>query len=249
MIANSSPPSRATVSPARVTTLSRWRDGHEQLVALGVAQPVVDGLEVVEVQEQDGRRAASAAGAGQGVTQPVQEQEAVLEAGQDVVERLVAELLLEGLALRDVAVVDDHAADGGIVEEVLGDRLERPPRVVGVAGPELRPGLRATHGRDVGQPAFHGSRDRRDGCRRRSAGRPAPRHDGRGSARRPGSRSGSGRPRRARRHRPMRSGRATGSAPPCAACRRAGVVRSWPAPGGGGSDRRGPAMRRRTRAR
>ena len=33
-------------------------DGHEQLVALGVAEPVVDGLEVVEVQEQDRGRSA-----------------------------------------------------------------------------------------------------------------------------------------------------------------------------------------------
>ncbi len=142
MIANSSPPSRATVSPARVTALSRSADGHEQPVALGVTEAIVHGLEVVEVEKEDRRRLASAAGPRESVTEAVQEQEAVLQPGQHVVERLVPELLLEDLALRDVAVVDDDTADGRIVEQVLGDRLERPPRVVGMTGPEFDPRLR-----------------------------------------------------------------------------------------------------------
>ena len=47
-------------------------------------------------------------------------------------ERLVFQSLLEILALGDVAVVDDDAVDRGIVQEILGDRFERPPRAVGI---------------------------------------------------------------------------------------------------------------------
>ena len=131
-------------------------DGHEQPVALRVAEPIVHRLEVVEVEEEDRGRSAAAACPREGVTEPVQEEEAVLQAGQHVVERLVTELLLEGLSLGDVPVVDDHTADGRIVEQVLGDRLEGPPRVVGVAGTEFDPGLGSARRRNVGQPAFHG---------------------------------------------------------------------------------------------
>ena len=54
--ANSSPPSRAAVSPGRRTSASRSDDRAQQLVAAGVAEAVVDGLEVVEVEEQDRER-------------------------------------------------------------------------------------------------------------------------------------------------------------------------------------------------
>ena len=56
--ANSSPPSRATVSPCADTQVrSRPRHLHQQLVAAGVAQAVVDLLEPVQVEEQHGDRA------------------------------------------------------------------------------------------------------------------------------------------------------------------------------------------------
>ena len=89
----------------------------------------------------------------------------------DVVERLVAKLLLERLALGDVAVVDDDAADGRVVEQVLGDRLERSPGAVGVAGPELDRHLGAARGRDVGQRRGQRWRDRLGGRPRSPAGR------------------------------------------------------------------------------
>ena len=50
--ANSSPPKRATVSPGRsACSILRATDG-EELVAGGVAEAVVDDLELVEVQEE-----------------------------------------------------------------------------------------------------------------------------------------------------------------------------------------------------
>ena len=52
--ANSSPPSRATRSPSRTEPRDPLGDRDEQGVAGGVAERVVDDLEVVEVEEEDG---------------------------------------------------------------------------------------------------------------------------------------------------------------------------------------------------
>jgi hypothetical protein len=58
-------------------------------VADGVAVQVVDGLEAVEVDEEDGQGAVVAATDGQGLVDPVVEQGPVGEAGEGVVEGLV----------------------------------------------------------------------------------------------------------------------------------------------------------------
>ena len=65
----------------------------EQLVARGVAERVVDVLEHVEVDEEDRRLGLRARGAGEGVLEPVHEQQAVRQAGERVVERLVDRVL------------------------------------------------------------------------------------------------------------------------------------------------------------
>ena len=52
------------------------------------------------------------------------EQRAVGEPGHGVVERLVRELRLEGLALADVAGVEDDAPDVLVVEQVRHEDLE-----------------------------------------------------------------------------------------------------------------------------
>ena len=59
-IANSSPPSRATVSAGRSDAAQALGDRDEQHVAGGVAEGVVDELEAVEVEAQHGERAARA---------------------------------------------------------------------------------------------------------------------------------------------------------------------------------------------
>ena len=71
----------------------------EHLVAGGVPQAVVDRLEVVEVEEDHGHALALAARAGDRMADALGEQGAVRQAGHRVVEGLVGELLLEGLAL------------------------------------------------------------------------------------------------------------------------------------------------------
>jgi hypothetical protein len=103
-------------------------------------------LEVVQVDEQD--RQVVPAGAGQGVLDPLGEQGPVGQAGQPVVERLVDELGLQLLAVRDVAGVQDQAADVGVLEQVGRDRLGVQPGAVAVAHP---PGLGGRHPRAQGR--------------------------------------------------------------------------------------------------
>ena len=117
--------------------------GHldEDPVAGAVAERVVDDLEVVEVEEQDGRARPAALAAGEGALDVVAEQDPVRQAGQRIVERVVAELRLEDLA---VGRVDEQALrDGPSADRLLGhrERLVADPHLAAVAGdhPVLRP--------------------------------------------------------------------------------------------------------------
>ena len=90
--------------------------------------------------------AAVAARAGDGVAHALGEQRAVGEARDRVVEGLVRELLLERLALADVAAVEDDAADVLVVEQVrvLDLELQRRCRRGGAArtrGPAVCPAV------------------------------------------------------------------------------------------------------------
>ena len=89
-------------------------DRHQQLVAGGVAEAVVDGLEVVEVDEQHRELAAPVGDRGLDL---VGEQRSVGEVRERVVVGLVVELLLEDRQLHD-----------GLLEAVV---LERDARVAG----------------------------------------------------------------------------------------------------------------------
>ena len=76
------------------------RDRLQHPVAGGVAERVVDRLEVVEVQEQHGERPAVVASAAERVFDAIAEQRPVREVGDRVVERLVGQLLLEAACAR-----------------------------------------------------------------------------------------------------------------------------------------------------
>ena len=94
--ANSSPPEAGerVGRPERLAQAAP--DGGEELVADGVAQALVDDLEAVEVEQEDGqRRGVVGAGPAERVRDPVHEQRAVRQAGQGVVERLAGEALLD----------------------------------------------------------------------------------------------------------------------------------------------------------
>ena len=82
--------------------------GHEQLVAGGVAEAVVDRLEPVEVEDHHRERPLAPGEAGDRVVDAVGEQGAVGQLRQRVVERPVAELALEAVPLGDVLDRDQH---------------------------------------------------------------------------------------------------------------------------------------------
>ena len=130
---NSSPPKRATVSDARIDVDKPTGDLDEQLVADDVAETVVDELEAVEVEEEHGDAAVGAIGTGQRVRQTVDEQQAVGEAGEVVVERLVRERVLGALAVGDVAHL--HEVVAGLVDRVAHDRHVDEHRDDAAVGP------------------------------------------------------------------------------------------------------------------
>ena len=82
-------------------------DDAEQLVAHLVAQVVVDQLEAVDVAEEHRDLAAGPIRLEQGVVEMVEEEPAVGQTGQRVLEGVPGQLLLERLALRGVAEDDD----------------------------------------------------------------------------------------------------------------------------------------------
>ena len=110
--------------------LQASRDLLQDPVASSMAEAVVDVLEVVHVHEQDRDRQALPSLRRECVADPVAEQRAVGQAGQDVVEGLVLELRLEGLALADVAQVQHDARDRLIAEQVRRERFDVAPTVL-----------------------------------------------------------------------------------------------------------------------
>ena len=102
---------RAMVSVSRTSARRRSATILQQLVAGGMAQRVVDGLEVVEVEQVDGHDLA-ALDARQRLLEPLVEQHAVGQAGQRIVQRHVRDLGLRAALLGDVLVRGDRAAVG-----------------------------------------------------------------------------------------------------------------------------------------
>ena len=102
--------------------------GHlgQQGVALLVAQAVVDDFEVVDVQEQHADRAEVAVGVSQSLFESVGEQGPIGQPRQWIVKGQLFELLLELLALGDVAIRHHDARDRRLLEQVVGDHLAYP---------------------------------------------------------------------------------------------------------------------------
>ena len=106
---NSSPPKRATVSRDPGRRLQAPADLHEQRVARGVPEGVVDELEAVDVEEAD--RGAGAAR--ERLAQTVEQEAAVRQAGQRVVDGLVLEQRGRAALARDVLQLADEVRGGG----------------------------------------------------------------------------------------------------------------------------------------
>ena len=84
------------------TVVDAPRHLDQHLIAGQMAQAVVDQLEAVAVDEQHGEGGVPAAAAAHGLIQSVQQQGAVGQAGQGVVQGVVDQLFLGGLADGDV---------------------------------------------------------------------------------------------------------------------------------------------------
>jgi hypothetical protein len=82
-----------------------------ELVAGGVAQLVVDGLEVVQVDEEQGQWGAGLGAAAQGVADPLAEQGPVGQADEPVVEGLVLQLADHGGQPAVEALVVEHGQE------------------------------------------------------------------------------------------------------------------------------------------
>ena len=90
----------------------------QQLVADAVPQRVVDVLEPIEIEEQQRGERAVALGARQRQLEAIAEQKPVREPGEDVVGRLMGDLLLRANPLHDPselpADLGHHLEQGGI---------------------------------------------------------------------------------------------------------------------------------------
>jgi len=102
-----------------------------------MAERVVDGLEIIEVHEQDRDGPAVPRLAFQRVLDTIVEQRSVREGGDGIVERLVLELFLERLALADVANVQHDPVHVGVAEEVRAYELDMEPVCVAMKEAEL----------------------------------------------------------------------------------------------------------------
>ena len=119
-MANSSPPSRATVSAPGTTLLQPLGHRAQQRVADRMAEHVVDALEAVEIEEHDGELVAAA----QRLLHLVLEQHAVRQIGQRVVPRHVHDLGFGLAALGDIFIGRHPAAVSGRAVEAA--RSTRP---------------------------------------------------------------------------------------------------------------------------
>ena len=106
----------------------RRAHGADQVVADLVTQRVVDPLEVVQVDEEQRRRAVVAAGALELASQLAREAPAVHQAGQAVVVRQVREVALEALALGDVLDLADEVERLAVLVAKERDRQQDPDR-------------------------------------------------------------------------------------------------------------------------
>ena len=126
--ANSSPPSRASVSPARDHRRRiASRPPRSSRSPASCPSVSLTCLNPSRSTSSTPSGVARALRAGERLVEPVAEQRAVGEAGQPVVEGLRRQLLLEPDALGDVARVEDDAADAAVVAEVGDVRLEVAP--------------------------------------------------------------------------------------------------------------------------
>ena len=104
-------------------------DGGEELVAGGVAEAVVDELELVEVEEEHRDRGLAPGGHREGVLEPIEEEVAVGQAGEGIMEGLVLGALLAASPLDRVGEdVRDRLHEVDVLLREVGAAHGRPRR-------------------------------------------------------------------------------------------------------------------------
>ena len=116
------------VRRVREPNLQTIGDGAQQDIAGRVSEPVVDRLEVVEIEEQHRRQVAAL----QLLADPRQEVGTVRETGQRIVIGAVAELPLECAIGGDIAQRQHDARDRDVGHQVDCRQLHRATLAVGV---------------------------------------------------------------------------------------------------------------------
>src|SRR5918994_3630591 len=112
---------------------------------------VVDDLEFVQVHEQHRDLAAPPIGTSKGAFEAIHEQRPVRQPCKRIMERLMAELLLQGLAFGYVARGYHHAPHSRVVEQVVDDMLEVAPRAILVGHSELQWRVKPGYFQDLGE--------------------------------------------------------------------------------------------------
>ena len=102
-------------------------DRLQQQVADGVAERIIDGLEVIEVEEHQGRAAAGSIGQRDGQFQAFHGQAAIRQAGERVVKGHELDAFFGALAIADVDKADDVVAR--LVRRVADHRHMQPCRI------------------------------------------------------------------------------------------------------------------------
>src|ERR1700734_1950539 len=107
----SDPPAGPRTRPRPDARRQPVRDLDKERIPRGVTEPVVDVLEVVEIQHQH-RIATDTSGESLvRMLEAIPEQRSIRQAGEGVMERLVLELALQPDTVGDIAGADDHGGD------------------------------------------------------------------------------------------------------------------------------------------
>ena len=107
----------------------------QQLVAGGVAQGVVDILEMVDVEKDDAELRAAPAGAGETVHEPIGQERSIRQTGEGVVHCLMRELAFQLLARGDVLDLHEVVLGAAAVVTHEADVARRPDDAA--VGPEV----------------------------------------------------------------------------------------------------------------
>ena len=124
----------------RQLTLESFRHLHEQAIPCNMTKAIVDGLEVVDVDQRHGQEATGGflgRSCSEVVGQSVEEQRAVREAGQRIGEGLAPELVLKFTALGHVPAVEHDAAHFRVGQQVASHHLEPAPASIGMPDANL----------------------------------------------------------------------------------------------------------------